>query len=90
MTTQTRRRTLDTQSGYVYTVRMAYLRRYRAPNGTIYLYIMRSVRKGEKVTPKVCEYLGREDQIDQKRLKKALTYWGVKAKPGKGGKRARN
>lgn len=83
---QTRRDTLDTRYSYVYTVRMAYLRRHRAPNGTTYLYIMRSVRKGEKVTPKVCEYLGREDQIDPKRLKRALTYWGVNTKPGKGGR----
>ena len=63
---------------------MAYLKRHKAPNGTIYLYIIRSVRKGDKVIPKVCEYLGRADLVEPKRLKRAMEYWGVKKKPSKG------
>jgi hypothetical protein len=62
------------------------MKRQRASSGVIYLYILRSVRKGEKVIPKVCEYLGREDQLEPERLQRALTYWGVKAKR-KGAKR---
>jgi hypothetical protein len=69
---------------------MAYLRRHRGPTGITYLYIMRSVREGKKVYPKVCEYLGREDTIDPARLRKAVVYWGVTTKPkrkAKGGGR---
>jgi len=59
---------------------MAYLRKNRTPSGT-YFYIMKSVRKGNKVNGKLLEYLGRDP--DPKRLRKALDYWGVKAKRGK-------
>jgi hypothetical protein len=62
---------------------MAYLRRHHGPSGIVYLYIMQSVRKGTKVYPKVCEYLGREDKIDAARLRKAVEYWGVTTKIGK-------
>ena len=64
---------------------MAYLRKQRVGNNT-YFYIMRSVRKGKKVSGKVLEYLGREDKIDPKRLRAALRYWKVKAAKG-GGRR---
>jgi hypothetical protein len=60
---------------------MAYLRILKRRGGLRYFYIMRSVRKADKVIPKVCEYLGRDP--DPKRLKRALAYWGAKAKPGK-------
>jgi hypothetical protein len=59
---------------------MAYLRRVKQGE-RVYFYIMRSVRQGKKVIPKILEYLGRDP--DPKRLKKAMEYWGVK-KPGKG------
>ena len=59
---------------------MAYLRKQRVGSGT-YFYIMKSVRKGEKVSGKMLEYLGRDP--DPKRLKRALDYWGVKRKPVK-------
>ena len=53
---------------------MAYLRKHRI-NGRTYIYIMKSVRRGKKVSGKVLEYLGRDP--DPKRLKRALRYWGV-------------
>jgi hypothetical protein len=53
---------------------MAYLRILRK-SGTQYVYIMRSVRKGQRVIPKVLEYLGRDP--DPVRLKRALAYWRV-------------
>jgi len=70
---------------------MAYLRRHVGPSGIEYLYIMRSVRKGDKVYPKVCEYLGRADKVTPARLSKAVEYWGVttrraKRKARKGGR----
>jgi len=58
---------------------MAYLRVLEKKSGLKYFYIMRSIRKGDKVIPKVCEYLGRDP--DPKRLKRALAYWGVKPSP---------
>jgi hypothetical protein len=58
---------------------MAYLRKQRVGNSTYY-YILKSVRKGGKVTSKMLEYLGRDP--DRKRLKRAMEYWGVK-KPKK-------
>jgi hypothetical protein len=64
---------------------MAYLRRQRIGR-QMYLYIMESVRRGDKVTKNVLEYLGNKDQVTHARLKKALAYWRVKAKPGRGGK----
>lgn len=60
---------------------MAYLRILHK-SGTKYFYIMRSVRSGKKVTPKVLEYLGKEPAPE--RLKRALAYWQVKWKPDTG------
>jgi hypothetical protein len=71
---------------------MAYLRRTRI-GGAAYVYVMQSVRRGEKVESRILEYLGREDKIAPARLQKAITYWGVttrakrKASKPKGGKR---
>lgn len=76
------RQALDSKHEYVYTINMAYLRVLEKGSGKRYFYIMRSVRKGDKVIPKVCEYLGRDP--DPKRLAKACRYWGVKAKARKG------
>ena len=56
---------------------MAFLRIQKKGKARYYM-IVRSVRRGEKVVQKMCEYLGRDP--DPKRLKKALVYWGVKAK----------
>ncbi len=39
-------------------------------------YISKYVRQGSKVTSKVLEYLGADPE--EKRLKRALTYWRVK------------
>ena len=61
---------------------MAFLRQHRI-KGLIYIYIIQSVRKGKKVTGKILEYLGRADELDPKRLKRAMEYWGVKALPKK-------
>ncbi len=58
---------------------MAYLRKQCVGN-SIYYYILKSVRKGDKVTSKMVEYLGRDP--DPKRLRRAMEYWGVK-KPKK-------
>jgi len=60
---------------------MAYLKRVTIGK-RIYLYIIKSVRRGDRVEKKVLEYLGAEPGAD--RLRKALTYWGVKEKPGRG------
>jgi hypothetical protein len=60
---------------------MTYLKKLKQ-NHRVYLYIMRSERRGKKVIPKVLEYLGRDPH--PARLKKALVYWGVKEKPEKG------
>ena len=54
---------------------MAYLRILHK-SGTRYFYIMRSVREGKRVIPKMLEYLGKEPA--PARLKRALRYWGVK------------
>lgn len=64
---------------------MAYLKRLRK-GGEEYLYIVQSVRKGKKVTPKILEYLGNAAKVDPVKLKRALAYWKVKpkAKPRKG------
>jgi len=64
---------------------MAHLRRHRA-GGRTYIYIMQSYRKGAKVLSRVLEYLGREDRLEPGRLQKAITYWGVTTKIGKGRK----
>ena len=71
--------TLDNPHFYLYIRVMAYLRKLRQSH-RIYFYIMRSERRGNKVTPKVLEYLGRDP--DPKRLAAALRYWKV----GKGRK----
>ena len=63
---------------------MAYLKRVTIGSGT-YCYIVKSIRRGDKVSPKVLEYLGRADKLDPKRLRRACEYWGV-TKPGEGGK----
>ncbi len=62
---------------------MAYLRKRRIRQGT-YFYIVESRRRAGKVEQKTLEYLGRDP--DSVRLRKALDYWGVKKKPGKGGR----
>jgi len=56
---------------------MAYLRIERKGKAQYYM-ILRTERRGEKVVQKVCEYLGRNPE--PARLKRALAYWGVKAK----------
>jgi hypothetical protein len=61
---------------------MAYLERKRL-DGKTYCYIMQSFRQGGRVKRRILEYLGRDP--DPKRLKRALAYWGVKAKPGGSG-----
>jgi hypothetical protein len=57
---------------------MAFLRKQRKGRA-VYYYIVQNRRRGGKVVQRVCEYLGRDP--DPKRLKRALRYWGVKAKP---------
>lgn len=57
---------------------MAHLKVKQLGRGRYY-YIVQSVRRGGKVTQKILEYLGRDP--DPKRLKKAMTYWGVKKMP---------
>ncbi len=58
---------------------MAFLRKQR--KGTsVYFYIVQNRRRGGRVVQRVCEYLGRDP--DPKRLKRAMEYWGVKAKVG--------
>ncbi len=63
---------------------MAYLS-IKTVNKVRYFYIKKSIRRGRRVHGKILEYLGREDRIDPKRLKRAMEYWGVKRKK-KGGK----
>lgn len=60
---------------------MAFLRIRHLGNSTYY-YIVRSVRRAGKVEQRTLEYLGRDP--DPKRLARALKYWRVKAKIGKG------
>jgi hypothetical protein len=60
---------------------MAFLR-IRQRGGIRYFYVVESRRSSGTVRQTILEYLGRDP--DQKRLRKALAYWGVKAKPGKG------
>jgi len=62
---------------------MAYLEQKRV-KGRAYFYIMQSFRQRGMVKRRILEYLGRDP--DPKRLKKALVYWGVKAKARRGGK----
>jgi endonuclease V-like protein UPF0215 family len=62
---------------------MAYLRRHKGPSGTVYIYVMQSYRKGDKVRSRVLEYLGREARITPARLRKAIEYWGVTMKGAK-------
>ena len=45
-------------------------------SGRRYYYVLQTIRRRGKVTSKVLEYLGRDP--DEKRLKRALTYWRVK------------
>jgi len=59
---------------------MAYLRVKRVKGGRYY-YIMRSERRGGKVSSRVLEYLGRDP--DPARLRKAVEYWGVTSKVAK-------
>ncbi len=46
-----------------------------------YYYIVESHRRRGTVVQRTLEYLGRDP--DPKRLKRALVYWGVKAKKGR-------
>ena len=62
---------------------MAYLRLLRQGKRSYY-YVMRSERKGKQVRARVLEYLGRSPS--RERLAAAKAYWGVKAKPRKGGR----
>ena len=64
---------------------MAYLRVKRIKSGR-YLYIQKSERKGGRMTTTILEYLGSAEKVSPARLKRALAYWGVKAKPAKGKK----
>ena len=52
---------------------MAYLKRQRIGKQT-YLYVMQSVRRRDKVTKKVLEYLGNADDVSAERLRAALRY----------------
>jgi hypothetical protein len=52
-----------------------------------YYSVVESRRRNGKVTQKILEYLGRDP--DPKRLKRAMEYWGVKTKPGRGKRRKR-
>lgn len=56
---------------------MAHLKRVHI-GGKMYLYIVKSVRSGDKVSKKVLEYLGGD--VDRRRLRRALDYWGVKTR----------
>lgn len=51
---------------------MAYIKRVTIRKRT-YCYICKSVRRGERIEPKVLEYLGANPS--QTRLRKALKYW---------------
>ena len=55
---------------------MAYLKRVRIRERT-YVYVVKSVRRGDDVTKKVLEYLGSDPS--PARLRKAMEYWGVKS-----------
>ena len=57
---------------------MAHLKRVTIRKAT-YFYIVQSVRRGDKVTQKILEYLGRDPS--KARLAAALKYWKVGAKP---------
>ena len=59
---------------------MAHLKRVTIGKAT-YFYIVQSVRRGDKVTQRILEYLGREPS--KARLAAALRYWKVKAKTRK-------
>ena len=56
---------------------MPHLKRVRIGDKT-YCYVVQSVRRGDKVTQKVLEYLGRDP--GPKRLKAAMKYWKVGTK----------
>ena len=60
---------------------MAFLRTVKKGKRTYY-YVVKSVRRGDTVRQKVLEYLGRDP--DPKRLKRALRYWGVRPRRGRG------
>ena len=60
---------------------MAYLRKRTIGAGTYY-YVVQSVRRAGKVKQQTLQYLGRDP--DAATLGKALAFWRVKAKPGKG------
>ena len=62
---------------------MAFIRVLRRATGKQYYYVVKSVRKGNKVTTKVLEYLG--ESPSRQRLAAAKAYWGV-IKKRKGGK----
>ena len=53
---------------------MAYLKRVTIGSGT-YIYVVQSVRRGDRVTKKVLEYLGRDPS--KARLAAAIKYWKV-------------
>ncbi len=62
---------------------MAYLRVIKRPSGIRYIYVMKSIREGDRVFGKVLEYLGRADKVMPERLRRACEYWGVKPKVAK-------
>jgi hypothetical protein len=62
---------------------MAYLRIVRQGKRRYY-YITESRREGATVRQKTLEYLGAKPSPEK--LAAAKAYWGVKAKPGKGGR----
>jgi len=62
---------------------MAYLRIQRRGKARYYM-ILRTQRRGERVVQTCLEYLGHDP--DPKRLRRALVYWGVKAKSARGGR----
>jgi len=59
---------------------MAYLKHVRIGQRT-YFYIIKSVRRGDKIVKKVLEYLGANPAPD--RLRRALEYWQVRTKPNR-------
>ena len=65
---------------------MAYLVS-KTVKGHSYLYIVRSERIGGRVRTQILEYLGNADKVSPARLGRALVYWRVKVKPGKGKRR---
>jgi hypothetical protein len=62
---------------------MAYLRITKRASGQQYYYICKSIRRSDKVTTKVLEYLGAN--VSPERLAEAKRYWRVGQKR-KGGK----